>query len=190
MIWAAGSSCLRRSEISVSIASTSGTFFLVPSPPTRVLTTFLLLFSLVSFFDRVPFSPTCLGQYLASTFSDRCSLQLSLKQCSQLVRSPWALLALRCRGCCCGAQSSPGFASISCHESWSWATLGFLDPLVNCGYLPDPCFSPRGIWHPSSMQPVQRMEPCATSLLGEPEYSGLVGVALPATRWALFPGVC
>ena len=29
------------------------------------------------------------------------------------------------------------------------------------------------------------MEACATSLLGEPEYSGLVGVALPPTRWAL-----
>ena len=27
------------------------------------------------------------------------------------------------------------------------------------------------------------MEACATSLLDEPEYSGLVGVALRATRW-------
>jgi len=34
------------------------------------------------------------------------------------------------------------------------------------------------------------MEACATSLFGEPEYSGLLGVALRATRWALFSGVC
>jgi len=33
------------------------------------------------------------------------------------------------------------------------------------------------------------MEACATSLLGEPEYSGLVGVALRATRWASLSGV-
>ena len=33
------------------------------------------------------------------------------------------------------------------------------------------------------------MEDCATSLLGEPEYSGLVGVALRATRWASLSGV-
>jgi len=46
---------------------------------------------------------------------------------------------------CCGAQSSPGFASISCRQSLSWATLGFLDLLVNCGYQPDSCFAPRWI---------------------------------------------
>ena len=40
------------------------------------------------------------------------------------------------------------------------------------------------------MQSVQFMEACATSLLGEPEYSGLWGVALRATRWALLSGVC
>ena len=34
------------------------------------------------------------------------------------------------------------------------------------------------------------MEACATSLLGEPEYSGLVGVVLRAMRWALLSGVC
>jgi len=33
------------------------------------------------------------------------------------------------------------------------------------------------------------MEACAISLLGEPEYSGLVGVALRATRWASLSGV-
>jgi len=33
------------------------------------------------------------------------------------------------------------------------------------------------------------MEACATSLFGEPEYSGLVGVALRATRWASLSGV-
>jgi len=34
------------------------------------------------------------------------------------------------------------------------------------------------------------MEACATSSLGEPEYSGLVGVAMRVTRWASFSGVC
>jgi len=34
------------------------------------------------------------------------------------------------------------------------------------------------------------MEACATSLLGEPEYAGRVGVALRAMRWASLPGVC
>jgi len=34
------------------------------------------------------------------------------------------------------------------------------------------------------------MEACATSPFGEPEYSGLVGVALRGTRWASFSGVC
>jgi len=67
--------------------------------------------------------------------------------------------------------------------------LGFLDLLVNCGYQPDPCFSLRWIWHPSSVQSVQFMEACATSLLGEPEYAGLVGVALRAMRWASLSGV-
>jgi len=33
------------------------------------------------------------------------------------------------------------------------------------------------------------MEACATSLLGNPEYAGLVGVALRATRWAPLSGV-
>jgi len=182
MIWAARSSWLRRSEICVSIASTSGTVFSLPSPPSRVLTTLLFFCSLLSLFTRVPFSPTGLGQYPASTFSHRCSLRFSLKVCSQLVSSPWALLALRLRGCCCGAHSSPGFATISCRQSWSWATLGFLDLLVNCEYQPDPCFSPRWIWHPLSVQSVQFMESCATSLFGEPGYAGLVGVALRAMR--------
>jgi len=39
------------------------------------------------------------------------------------------------------------------------------------------------------VQSVQFMEACATSLFGEPEYSGLVGVAFLATRWALLPGL-
>ena len=34
------------------------------------------------------------------------------------------------------------------------------------------------------------MEACATSLYGEPEYAGLVGVALRAMRWASLSGVC
>jgi len=34
------------------------------------------------------------------------------------------------------------------------------------------------------------MEACATSLFGDPEYSGLVRVALQATRRASFSGVC
>jgi len=34
------------------------------------------------------------------------------------------------------------------------------------------------------------MEACATSLFGEPEYWGRVGVALQAMRWASFSGVC
>jgi len=34
------------------------------------------------------------------------------------------------------------------------------------------------------------MEACATSLFGEPEYAGLVGVALRAKRWASLSGVC
>jgi len=34
------------------------------------------------------------------------------------------------------------------------------------------------------------MGACATSLLGEPEYAGLVGVALRAMRWASLSGVC
>jgi len=34
------------------------------------------------------------------------------------------------------------------------------------------------------------MEACATFLFGEPEYAGLVGVALRATRWASRSGVC
>jgi len=34
------------------------------------------------------------------------------------------------------------------------------------------------------------MEACATSLLGEPEYAGLVGVTLRAIRWASLSGVC
>jgi len=33
------------------------------------------------------------------------------------------------------------------------------------------------------------MEACTTSLFGEPEYSGLVGVALRATCWAWLSGV-
>jgi len=33
------------------------------------------------------------------------------------------------------------------------------------------------------------MEACATSLLGEPEYFGLVGVGLRATRWASLSGL-
>jgi len=33
------------------------------------------------------------------------------------------------------------------------------------------------------------MEACATSFLGEPEYAGLVGVALRAMRWASLSGV-
>jgi len=33
------------------------------------------------------------------------------------------------------------------------------------------------------------MEACATSLLGEPEYDGLVGVALRAMRWGSLSGV-
>jgi len=87
-------------------------------------------------------------------------------------------------------QSSPGFASISCRQSWSWATLGFLDLLVNCGYQPDPCFSRRWIWHPSSVQCVPFKEACTTSPFGELEYAGLVGVALRAMRWASLSGVC
>ena len=39
------------------------------------------------------------------------------------------------------------------------------------------------------MQSVHFIEVCATSLFGEPEYSGLVGVALRATRWASLSGV-
>jgi len=95
IIWAARSSWLRRSEICPFRAFMSGMVFPLPSPPSRVLTALLFLCSLLLFFDSVPFSPTCLGYYPASTFSHLCSLQLSLKQCSQLVRSPWALLALR-----------------------------------------------------------------------------------------------
>jgi len=34
------------------------------------------------------------------------------------------------------------------------------------------------------------MEACAISLFGEPEYAGLVGVALRAMRLASFSGVC
>jgi len=34
------------------------------------------------------------------------------------------------------------------------------------------------------------MEACATSLFGEPEYAGLVEVALPAMRWASLSGLC
>jgi len=34
------------------------------------------------------------------------------------------------------------------------------------------------------------MEGCTTSLFGEPEYSGLVGIALRATPCALLSGVC
>jgi len=34
------------------------------------------------------------------------------------------------------------------------------------------------------------MDACATSLFGEPEYAGLVGVALRAMRWASLSGVC
>jgi len=34
------------------------------------------------------------------------------------------------------------------------------------------------------------MEACATSLLAEPEYSVIVGVALRATRCAMLSGVC
>jgi len=34
------------------------------------------------------------------------------------------------------------------------------------------------------------MEACATPLLGEPEYAGLVGVALQAMRWASLSGAC
>jgi len=34
------------------------------------------------------------------------------------------------------------------------------------------------------------MEACATSLFGEPEYDGLVGVALRAMHWASLSGVC
>jgi len=34
------------------------------------------------------------------------------------------------------------------------------------------------------------MEACATSLFGEPEYSGLVRVALRATGWQSLSGVC
>jgi len=37
---------------------------------------------------------------------------------------------------------------------------------------------------------VQFMEACATSLFGEPEYAGLVGVALRATPWASLSAVC
>jgi len=38
------------------------------------------------------------------------------------------------------------------------------------------------------VQSVQLIEACATSLLGKPEYSGLVGVVLRATRWGLLSG--
>jgi len=34
------------------------------------------------------------------------------------------------------------------------------------------------------------MEACATFPLGEPEYSGLVGLALRASRWAASSGMC
>jgi len=34
------------------------------------------------------------------------------------------------------------------------------------------------------------MEACATSLFGEPEYAGRVGVALRAMRWASLSGLC
>jgi len=34
------------------------------------------------------------------------------------------------------------------------------------------------------------MEACATSLFGEPEYAGLVWVALQAMRWVSLSGVC
>jgi len=34
------------------------------------------------------------------------------------------------------------------------------------------------------------MEACATSLFGEPEYVGLVGVALRAMHWVSLSGVC
>jgi len=34
------------------------------------------------------------------------------------------------------------------------------------------------------------MEACATSLFGQPEDAGLVGVALRAMRWASCSGVC
>jgi len=40
------------------------------------------------------------------------------------------------------------------------------------------------------VQSVQFIEACATSLFGEPEYAGLVGVALRAMRWASHSGVC
>ena len=39
------------------------------------------------------------------------------------------------------------------------------------------------------MQSVQFVEASSTSLFGEPEYAGLVGVALRAIRWASFSGV-
>jgi len=34
------------------------------------------------------------------------------------------------------------------------------------------------------------MEACAPSLFGQPEYAGLLGVALRAMRWASLSGVC
>ena len=40
------------------------------------------------------------------------------------------------------------------------------------------------------MQSVQFLEACATFLFGEPEYAGLVGVALRAMRSASLSGVC
>jgi len=40
------------------------------------------------------------------------------------------------------------------------------------------------------VQSVQFIEACATSLLGKPQYSGLVGVALQATRCASLSVVC
>jgi len=40
------------------------------------------------------------------------------------------------------------------------------------------------------VQSVQFLEACVISLFREPEYSGLVGVALWATRWASLSGVC
>ena len=39
------------------------------------------------------------------------------------------------------------------------------------------------------MQSVLFLEACATSLFGEPEYAGLVGVVLRAMRWVSLSGV-
>ena len=137
-------SWLRRSESFLSRASSSGMLFSLPPFPSCVLIACLSFCSLLLFLNSNPFSPTCRRYKPVSTFSHRWSFYLSLKQCFQLVMSWSGLVALRCCGCW-GAQFSSGFASISCHQSWSWATLVCHDPLVNCGYQPDTCFSSKWI---------------------------------------------